>query len=339
MSYGRLLGPNMPCSADPPMANSADRTTAVRNVLVHINGNRVTWEHLGVHGAMWRVNADHADSIFSYTHDASLTANGTNATVDDDRLSRAMIKRVTLLESNTNIDEVVGVVVDGLPSHEFTANGMGASCFLTGAGRVTESRDIFSLSGNTELGMAWMQQYPKYTTENLESEGTMLLQGATYYFVHDSHPALQMLHTTQDDKGLQLANDPPDDAGWYKIDVETFLLCVKTLRDGVLRHTPSTFNLSGLTIRLCKPDRQSWLHMSAPLIDQLVFEKCSDVSEDQPDYAAAKKGVISRYLDRPVFVTLRLSIEYTLPDATPPESCTPSKAPSIAAVQNPPRTR
>ena len=66
--------------------------------------------------------------------------------------------------------ETVGIVVDGLPPQEFTANGAGVSCFLTGAGHVATPQTIFSLSGNTELGMAWMQQYPQYTSENLESQ-------------------------------------------------------------------------------------------------------------------------------------------------------------------------
>ena len=78
-----------------------------------------------------------------------------------------MIKRVCLLESNTNIDDIIGISIDGLPTHEFTANGLGVGCFLTGSGRVTHPRELFSLSGNTELGMAWMQQYPKYTSDNL----------------------------------------------------------------------------------------------------------------------------------------------------------------------------
>ena len=111
--------------------------------------------------------------------------------------SRAMIKRVCLLESNTNIDDLIGISIDGLPTHEFTANGLGVGCFLTGAGRVTHPRELFSLSGNTELGMAWMQQYPKYTSDNLETVGTMFLKGATYYFVHEGHPVIQMLRTSQ----------------------------------------------------------------------------------------------------------------------------------------------
>ena len=163
-------------------------------MLVQISGCRVTWEHLGTHGAVWRVNPEHAEGIFACG--TSPETPGDKTISSTDRLARAMIKRVTLLESNTNIEvhpqtvcswstvpsvdvltrlllmeqETVCIVVDGLPPQEFTANGAGVSCFLTGAGHVTTPQTIFSLSGNTELGMAWMQQYPQYTSENLESQ-------------------------------------------------------------------------------------------------------------------------------------------------------------------------
>ena len=54
--------------------------------------------------------------------------------------------------------------------------------------------------------------------------------------------------------------------------METFLLCVKTLREGVLLHTPSTFNLSTLTVRLSRPDRQNWLYIAPQTINQMVHE-------------------------------------------------------------------
>ena len=134
MSYARILQSGGISDVSP--APSSDRATAIRNVLVHINGNRVTWEHLGMHGAVWRVNAEHAGTIFSYSNDTTCCKNGSGHVGEtDDRLTRAMIKRVCLLESNTNIDDVVGISVDGLPSHEYTSNGVGVSCFLTGAGR------------------------------------------------------------------------------------------------------------------------------------------------------------------------------------------------------------
>ena len=54
--------------------------------------------------------------------------------------------------------------------------------------------------------------------------------------------------------------------------MDTFLICVKTLRDGVLLHTPSTFNLTSLTVRLTRPDRQNWLYIAPQTIESLVQE-------------------------------------------------------------------
>jgi hypothetical protein len=48
----------------------------------------VTWEHLGTHGAVWRVNPEHADAIFASTPE------GAGKSTSSERLSRAMIKKV-----------------------------------------------------------------------------------------------------------------------------------------------------------------------------------------------------------------------------------------------------
>ena len=34
-----------------------------RNVLVHITGNRATWEHMGMHGALWRINPERVGDV------------------------------------------------------------------------------------------------------------------------------------------------------------------------------------------------------------------------------------------------------------------------------------
>ena len=317
MSYTRFFAPpgsRGDTSSNNP--NSGSDKTVVKNLLVHISGNRATWESLGIHGAVWRVNPEHAESIFAYATSAGDTSGKADNLVvgKEDRISRAMIKKVSILESNTNIEEPIGICIDGLPPKEYTSNGSGVSCFLTGSGRVTVPQEVFCLSGNTELGMAWMQQYPQYTSDNLESQGVMFLTGATYYFVHEGHPVICMLRSTQEDVGIQVSADA--EGQWYKVEVETFMICVKTLREGVLMHTPSTFNLGNLTVRLCKPDRQGWLYISPQCIDQLVGEHVKDGSrENHQAINQAKKLVLQRYLDRPLSVTLRLSVEYTLPDA------------------------
>ena len=40
--------------------HGSNSNTLMRTVLVHIAGNRATWEQLGVHGALWQVNPDRA---------------------------------------------------------------------------------------------------------------------------------------------------------------------------------------------------------------------------------------------------------------------------------------
>ena len=338
MSYTRIFPPNGAQADTGGSAGNSSDKTVVRNLLVHISGNRATWESIGIHGAVWRVNPEHAESIFAYSTEAGGCCKTTTDSLvvgKEDRISRAMIKKVSILESNTNIEEPIGIIIDGLPHKEFTSNGSGVSCFLTGSGRVTTPQEVFCLSGNTELGMAWMQQYPQYTSENLESQGVMFLTGATYYFVHEGHPAIQMLRSTQEDVGVQVSADA--EGQWYKVEVVTFMICVKTLREGVLMHTPSTFNLANLTVRLCKPDRQGWLYISPQSIDQLVGDHVKE-TRDPNTISQAKKLVLQRYLDRPLTVTMRLSIEYTLPDSCEQVGqlmmATTSAAPPSAQLQS-----
>ena len=301
-------------------SSSSNEKGASRNILVQISGNRASWEHMGIHGALWRINPEKAGMIFSYDASDSGVCN------DQERVSRALIKKITILESHTNIDEVIAVSIDGIPPKEYTVNGDGSSIFLLGAGRVTEPQEIFNLSGNTELGMAWMRQYPQYTNANLDVEGVMFLTGASYYFVHIGHPAIHMLKANQDQLGVQIRPENLVDGIWYKVDTEAFVFCVKALRENILQNAPSTFNLSTLTVRIAKPDGQRWLQLPAQVIDSLMPE--SVLLQDSPDsqalYQEAKIAAIQRYLDKPLFLTLRLSIEYTLPDTPPPPQSTPN---------------
>lgn len=317
-------GQSMNNSSNAP--NSEKGTS--RNILVHISGNRASWEHMGIHGALWRINPEKAGMIFSY--DMGDSGAPCNDQTVQERVSRALIKKITILESNTNIDEVISVSIDGIPPKEFTVNGDGSSIFLLGAGRVTEPQEIFNLSGNTELGMAWMRQYPQYTNANLDIEGVMFLTGASYYFVHIGHPAIHMLKANQDQLGVQIRPENLVDGIWYKVDTEAFIFCVKALRENILQNAPSTFNLSTLTVRISKPDGQRWLQLPPQVIDNLIPENILQTSQESPDnqalYQEAKIAAIQRYLDKPLFLTLRLSVEYTLAETSSLQTCTNSNA-------------
>ena len=311
--------------------NGGGGSSVTRTLLVHIAGNRATWEHLGLHGGLWQVNPERAGAIFA---DGYVGETPAETAAFTERLSRAMVRSVTLLESNTNIDETVAVSIDGLPPREFTRNGEGASLFLTGEGRITQPQVLFSMSGNTELGLQWMQQYPRYTSENLADEGVIFLTGASYYFVHDGHPVIHFLKANEDQLGVALVQQEPVlEGGWIRVDVDAFLYCVKTLRETVLKNTPSTFNLGNLTVRVAKPDGQRWLQVCPQLIAGLLSDEVRE-SNDPDLIAEARKIAVQRYFDRPLFVTLRLAVEYALPEAAPaaPQAPAMMLAPSASAA-------
>ena len=290
----------------PDCGDGGDKTIT-RHILVTISGNRATWEHLGQHGGLWQVNPERANVIFC-------SEAGTSDPIHvKDKLSRALIKKVTVLETNTNIDEVVAVSIDGLPPKEFTANGDGASLFLTGEGKVTAPQEVFNLSGNTEIGLAWMQQFPRYTAQNIDDEGAMHLDGSSYYFVEIAHPVVHFLKTNEAQLGVHICPETMMDGRWYKIDVEVFMYSVESLRNTILHNAPSTFNLTALTVRIAKPDGQRWLQFSPQIIDSLLspeIRNCGDAATIQQ----AKVLAVERYLDKPLFLTMRLAFEYTLPD-------------------------
>jgi hypothetical protein len=290
--------------------NNSNEQGLKRTVLVHIHGNRATWAHMGIHGALWKINPERAGFIFGGE------GNNANDPILQDKLSRAMIRSVKVLETHTNIDEIVAVTVDGLPCMEFTSNGDNASLFLTGEGRNTQQQEIFNMSGNTELGLAWMKQYPKYTSYNLDNEGVMFLPGCSYYFVRIDHPIIHMLRTNEETLGIHITEDTLIAGGqWYKIDIELFIFCIKSIRDNILQNTPSTFNLNNLTVRVNKPDGQLWLQIGPQLIDSLISDEVRE-SDDCDLIAQARQQAIQRYIDKPLFVTLRICFEYSLPDTT-----------------------
>lgn len=129
---------------------------------------------------------------------------------------------------------------------------------------------------------------------------------------------------------ISIFQEPSLEGGWIRIDVDTFVFAVRVLRDSVLRNTPSTFNLANLTVRLGKPDGQRWLQLCPQLVNSLLSDEVRE-SNDLELIAEARRLGVQRYFDRPLFVTLRLSIEYALPEMSS-AAAAPLVAPSAAQL-------
>ena len=185
------------------------------------------------------------------------------------------------------------------------------------------------MSGNSELGLQWMQQYPQYTSDNLGDVGVLLLTGASYYFVHEGHPVIHFLRANEEQLGITIFQEPVQEGGWIRLDIDTFSFCVRSLRETVLKYTPSTFNLANLTVRVTKPEGQRWQQICPQLISSLLSDDVRE-SNDPELIADARRTAVQRYFDRPLHVTLRLAIEYALPEA-PSAPSAPAPPSSLVA--------
>lgn len=81
----------------------------------------------------------------------------------------------------------------------------------------------------------------KIGNTNLDVKGVMFLTGASYCFVHEGHPVIHTLKANQGQLGVQIKKETLVNGSWYKIDTETFVFCVKALRENILQNAPGPF--------------------------------------------------------------------------------------------------
>ena len=309
MSHASLFTAQQARAADAKGALPAQaaQSSATRTLLVRIEGDRTTWDAQGLNGAIWRVNPEQALTIFHYAQakgDIPLQQ-------QQERLGRAMIRRATVLETFSNIDEAVAVQIDNLPCKEFTEAGDGAHVFLCCAGHCATPREVYNMCGNTELGMAWMQNYPKHTVHNLDTQGVVRLPGKPFCFVEEKHPVLAYMKIIIPPEQFELLVDMDmggiQGQGWMRVGNDDFNLYANDIREHVLRDAPSTFDLSALTVRIRRPNGAKWFHVSENQAYELVDNADDEKMEQNLDH-------IIRYVEKPLHLTLRLEIEYALPE-------------------------
>ena len=111
---------------------------------------------------------------------------------------------------------------------------------------------------------------------------------------------------------MVLAETSANGAKWYRVELEVFDIVVESIKDGVLKHIPCTTDLSNLTVKIRKPDTStSWLHVPPHAMTSALNQDVTDPDE----ITRLKKKDIDRYLVTPLYVILRLQIEYWLPSS------------------------
>ena len=311
MSYASMFATQMnKGGAQPTSNNSAAVAASVsRTLLVRIEGDRMTWDSQGANGAMWRMTPEHATNIFHYAPNKGDTP--ASLQMQQERLGRAMIKRVTVMETFSNINEPVAMQIDNLPCKEYTEAGDGAHLFLCCAGHSETPKEVYNIRGDTELGMAWMQKYPRHTVHNLDTQGVVRLPGKIFCFVEEKHPVLAymklILPNDQYEMLVDMDMGPMQGQGFYRINNDDFNYYATDIREHVLRDAPASFDLSTLTVRIRRPNGAKWFHVSEN-------EAYTLLDNSAPEKAEQNLELLVRYMEKTLQLTMRLEVEYTLPD-------------------------
>lgn len=177
--------------------------------------------------------------------------------------------------------------------------------FVLGEGHSLSPQDVFTASGDTELGMQWMQKFPSYTKENLRRHNVMRLNNAEYYFVHESHPVVFLLYNNQEQLGTKIDENDRVHGEWYRVGLQVFDDSCQTLDVEIFNKTPQVYDLSKLRLRLRRPDNKPWL--DPPLMHPSMLCPTTDMEE--------KKRLYQQYCNTIIFLTCRLQVEYCVPSA------------------------
>lgn len=163
--------------------------------------------------------------------------------------------------------------------------------------------DVFAASGDTDLGVQWMQEFPNYTKDNIRNYQVMRLNGATYYFVHESHPVISLLYHNQDKLGTRIEESDKVNGQWYRIDCHVFEDSCDTLETDVFSKTPQVYDLTKLMIRLRRPDNKRW--MDPPMLCDSFLDSTKD--------RKTKEDIYRKYSETPIYVVARVQIDYCIP--------------------------
>ena len=125
------------------------------------------------------------------------------------------------------------------------------------------------------------------------------------------------MFAAQDGLGVLLRNDALIEGKHYRIEMDTFHYAVQSIRNTILHNAPSSFNLVNLSVSLDKPNQEPWVYMAPHVIDNLIPEEVKQ-SGDCSNIDVMQKRAFERFVDKPLFMTMRIAFEYLLPDSQPP---------------------
>jgi hypothetical protein len=272
-----------------------------RTISIQITGSLANFAMAGTQAAVWKPVDGKQAMVFG------CLGENMDSTLATNQLRTALIHEMKVLEHKSTFPITVGVKINCIPASEFTDLGEGFAYTILPHSVINTPHTIYTCDERMENGQSWRNEYPKWNSTNLETEGVMDVANCPYVFVHQDHPIIALLRSNSALIGCNIDEQPKIDNEWFKVTRQVLAACCQTLRQKVLSKIASN-DLNTLQVQLVRPNAEGWddvTDANLPLQDFVPNPTWTPEAVDQ-----AKRMHVERFLALPFSYHARIQLKY-----------------------------
>ena len=225
---------------------------------VLIRGSMAKFAAAGAESASWApINGKSGEvfglsEIFESSPDMGTTTSA---------LQSAVIHRVNVLETKNDFPVNIGVSISCIPSMETTRNGQSFALTCLSSCHNPTPITVFEADASNAECVEWRNRYPQYNASNLETQGTLQVNGQPYLFVSQTHPVIELLKQNADMLNADISSQPLIDGEWYKLTKQVMSTCCNTLKTKVLNQVSSR-DLNNFFVQIHRVNKGDWSNIT-----------------------------------------------------------------------------
>jgi hypothetical protein len=290
-----------------------------------IRGSLTQFANAGQEAACWSTQNGRIQDIMGISELLDGTGDQASTTA---LLQNALLHKVTLLEYKNEFPVSLGVHVSCVPNKECTRTGHSYAFSTLPEHTNSTPLAIFENETSTHESMAWRQQYPEYTSNNLETHGVLNVSNESFVFVSKAHPVIDLLRLNKEVLNADIDQQTLIDDQWYKVTKQVMSTCCNKLKSQVLNRV-GTVDLNALQLQVQRLDGMQWIEMSENdelfskmpshlMMDMNQSEVPTNAADIEAFNATQKKNQLeftnecNAVLKRPYAFHARLEVEFEI---------------------------
>jgi hypothetical protein len=280
--------------------DAAASRTVKRIVHMTVSGTLQGCDEKGATAGVWKPREGKVAHVFAPTeigidnnHETAMNA-----------LNNARVKSVTCLEYTSTFPIPLGIKCDQLPACESTDIGHRYIMTTLPSHSNTNPLVLYKADDRSSEAVRWKQEYPQYTSRNIDTHNVMEVKTHPVMFVDKDHPVIALLRANKAILGSDIDEQSLVQGRWHTVSRQCFNTACKTLRTKVLTNIDDSVNLSEFTLQAMPLDRKSWCDLGKG-------EHVKDIVDATTREALQEAH--TRALNKPYNLTARIQLEYVYP--------------------------